>query len=145
MRPGRGGGHTGQRSRAHALDSRGTGGPTQWVLGALPSRVKRLWREAYHSPPSKDEVKNMWNYTPFPPHTSSWRAPCSRLLPVSYHGYMGSIPVTSCEICGEQCAIVAGFLRVLLFPLSILTPPTASYSLILLSYDATMSPYGRRR
>jgi hypothetical protein len=32
--------------------------PTQWVLGALTSGIKRLGREADHSPPSNAEVKN---------------------------------------------------------------------------------------
>jgi hypothetical protein len=39
--------------------------PIQWVPGALSlgGGVKRLGREADHSPPSSAEVKNEWNYT----------------------------------------------------------------------------------
>jgi hypothetical protein len=37
-------------------------------------------------------------------------------------------PVRSCGICGVQRGTRAGFLRVLGFPLPILTPSTASYS-----------------
>jgi hypothetical protein len=40
-------------------------GPTQptiqWVPGALSLRVKQLWCEANHSPPSSVKVKNVWN------------------------------------------------------------------------------------
>jgi len=32
--------------------------PIQWVLGALSLGLKRLWREADHSPPYSAEVKN---------------------------------------------------------------------------------------
>jgi hypothetical protein len=35
--------------------------PIQLVLGALSLGVKRLGREANHSPPSSAEVKNAWN------------------------------------------------------------------------------------
>jgi hypothetical protein len=34
--------------------------------GAVPLRVKRLQREAGHSPPSSAEVKNAWSYTSTP-------------------------------------------------------------------------------
>jgi hypothetical protein len=37
--------------------------PIQWVPGALSLGVKRLGREADHSPPSSPEVKNAWSYT----------------------------------------------------------------------------------
>jgi hypothetical protein len=37
--------------------------PTQWVQGAVSLGVKRLEREADHSPPSNAEVKNEWSYT----------------------------------------------------------------------------------
>jgi hypothetical protein len=51
--------------------SRTTPGPTwppiQWVPGALSLGVKRLGREADHSPPSSFEVKNAWSYTSTPP------------------------------------------------------------------------------
>jgi hypothetical protein len=36
--------------------------PIQWVLGTLSLAVKRLVREADHSPPSSAEVKNAWSY-----------------------------------------------------------------------------------
>jgi hypothetical protein len=42
----------------------------QWVPGAPSLRVKRLRREAYHSPTSNAEAKNAWSYT-FTPSTSS--------------------------------------------------------------------------
>jgi hypothetical protein len=45
--------------------------PIQWVPGALSSGVKRPGREADHSPPSSDEVKNAWGYTSTP-NISSW-------------------------------------------------------------------------
>jgi hypothetical protein len=41
--------------------------PIQWVLGALSQVIKRLRREAGHSPPSSAEVKNAWSYTSTPP------------------------------------------------------------------------------
>jgi hypothetical protein len=41
--------------------------PIQWVPGAPSLGVKRLWREADHSPPSSAEVKNSWSYTSTPP------------------------------------------------------------------------------
>jgi hypothetical protein len=41
--------------------------------------------------------------------------------------------VRSCGICGEQNGTGADFLRVLRLPLSILIPPTAPYSLSILS------------
>jgi hypothetical protein len=31
--------------------------------GALSPGIKRLWREADHSPPTSAEVKKMWIYT----------------------------------------------------------------------------------
>jgi hypothetical protein len=40
--------------------------PIQWVPEALSLGVKRLGREADHSPPSSAEVKNAWNYTSTP-------------------------------------------------------------------------------
>jgi hypothetical protein len=36
--------------------------PIQWVTGALLMRVKRLRREADHSPPSSAEDKSAWSY-----------------------------------------------------------------------------------
>jgi hypothetical protein len=42
---------------------------TQWVTGALSPGVKRLGREADHSPPSTTEVKKSGAMPP--PHTSS--------------------------------------------------------------------------
>jgi hypothetical protein len=41
--------------------------PIQWVPGALSLEVKRLGREADHSPPNSTEVKNAWSYTSTPP------------------------------------------------------------------------------
>jgi hypothetical protein len=52
-----------------ATVSRTALGPTQpipWVLGALSLGVRRLGREADHSPPPSAEVKNAWNYTSTP-------------------------------------------------------------------------------
>jgi hypothetical protein len=40
--------------------------PIQRVLGALSLGVKRLWREADHSLPSRAEVKSAWSYTSTP-------------------------------------------------------------------------------
>jgi hypothetical protein len=40
--------------------------PIQWVPGVLSLGVKRLGREADHSPPSSTEVKNAWSYTSTP-------------------------------------------------------------------------------
>jgi len=46
-------------------------GPTypsiQWITESLSLGVKRLGREADHSP-SCPEVKNAWTYTPTPPY-----------------------------------------------------------------------------
>jgi hypothetical protein len=41
--------------------------PIQWVPGTLSLGVKQLGREADHSPPSRNEVKNAWSYTSTPP------------------------------------------------------------------------------
>jgi hypothetical protein len=41
--------------------------PIQWVPVALSLRIKRLGREADHSPPSSAEVKNSWSFTSNPP------------------------------------------------------------------------------
>jgi hypothetical protein len=37
--------------------------PIQWLPGALSLGIKRLGREAAHSPPSTAEVMNAWSYT----------------------------------------------------------------------------------
>jgi hypothetical protein len=63
-------------------------GPTQppflGVPGILSPGVKRLRREADHSPPSSAEVKNAWRYTSTP-NTSLWRG--ARLsAPYLLHG-----------------------------------------------------------
>jgi len=42
--------------------------PIQWATGALSLGVKRQGREAYHSPPSATEVKQVWSYTFTPPY-----------------------------------------------------------------------------
>jgi hypothetical protein len=42
---------------------RSTQPPIEWVPGALSPGVKRLEREADHSPPTSAEVKKMWIYT----------------------------------------------------------------------------------
>jgi hypothetical protein len=47
--------------------------PIQWVLGALSMGVKWPGREAAHSPPSCEDVKNGGAVPPFL-HTSSWHA-----------------------------------------------------------------------
>jgi hypothetical protein len=48
--------------------------PIQWVPGALSLGVKRLGREADHSPPSSAEVKNAWSCTPTPQYVfMAWR------------------------------------------------------------------------
>jgi len=41
--------------------------PFQGVTGAVSLGVRRLGREADHSPPSSSEVKNAWSYTYTPP------------------------------------------------------------------------------
>jgi len=41
--------------------------PTEWLQEALTPGVKRLGREADHSPPSSAEIKNAWSYTSTPP------------------------------------------------------------------------------
>jgi hypothetical protein len=46
--------------------------PIQWVLEALSLEIKRSGREADHSLPCSDDIKNVWSYTSTP-HTSSWR------------------------------------------------------------------------
>jgi hypothetical protein len=42
--------------------------PIQWVPGALSPGIKRLGREADHSPPISAEVKKTWLYTAISPH-----------------------------------------------------------------------------
>jgi hypothetical protein len=41
--------------------------PIQWIPGALSVALKRPAREADHSLPSRDGVKNAWSYTFTPP------------------------------------------------------------------------------
>jgi hypothetical protein len=41
--------------------------PNQWVLRALAAGVKRPEPESDDSPPSSDEVKNVWSYISTPP------------------------------------------------------------------------------
>jgi hypothetical protein len=45
-----------------------TQSPIQWVLGALSLGVKRLWREADHSPPSSAESRMCGVIHPLPPY-----------------------------------------------------------------------------
>jgi hypothetical protein len=47
--------------------------PIQWVPGALSLGVKRLGREADHSPPSSAEVKECVELYLHSPNTPSWR------------------------------------------------------------------------
>jgi hypothetical protein len=47
--------------------------PMQWVLGAISLGVKRLGREADHSPPSSAEVKECVELYLHSPNTTSWR------------------------------------------------------------------------
>jgi hypothetical protein len=42
--------------------------PIQWVPGAISPGVKRLEREADHSPPASAEVKKMWIHCPIRLH-----------------------------------------------------------------------------
>jgi hypothetical protein len=63
------------RGRFFCFSSSSALGPTQppiqWVPGALSPDVKRLEREADHSPSSGAEVKNAWSYTSTP-HFMAW-------------------------------------------------------------------------
>jgi hypothetical protein len=43
--------------------------PIQWVQVALSSGVKQRGREADHTSPASDEVKEMWIDTSTPPYT----------------------------------------------------------------------------
>jgi hypothetical protein len=43
--------------------------PIQWVPRALSRELKKLGREADHSPPSNAEFKNEWSYTPLPQYS----------------------------------------------------------------------------
>jgi hypothetical protein len=45
--------------------------PIQWVSGDLSPWIRRLGREADHSPPTSAEVKEIWSMHPLP-HTSLW-------------------------------------------------------------------------
>jgi hypothetical protein len=62
-----------QRLRAFLFTtvSRPALGPTQppmkWIPGFLSLGVKRPWREADYSPPSRAKVNNAWRYTSIPP------------------------------------------------------------------------------
>jgi hypothetical protein len=42
--------------------------PIQWVPGDISPDLKRLERDADHSPPSSAEVKKTWIYTSTPPY-----------------------------------------------------------------------------
>jgi hypothetical protein len=42
--------------------------PIHWVPRTISQGVKRLGREADHSPPTIAEVKKMWIYIPTPPY-----------------------------------------------------------------------------
>jgi hypothetical protein len=48
-----------------------TQAPIQWVPVDISPGIKRLGREADHSPPTSAEVKKKCNYVP---HTPSWRS-----------------------------------------------------------------------
>jgi hypothetical protein len=50
--------HTGSETLAYSYPV-----GTSWVLGALSPLVKRLEREADHSPKYSAEVRNAWSYT----------------------------------------------------------------------------------
>jgi len=41
--------------------------PIQCIPRAVIPEVKRPGREAYHSPPFRVEIKNVWSYTSTPP------------------------------------------------------------------------------
>jgi hypothetical protein len=58
---------------AYRLAVRQSQPPTQLVAGALSPEINLLGREANHSTPSSAKVKNVWSYTSYSPHTSSWR------------------------------------------------------------------------
>jgi hypothetical protein len=45
-----------------------TQSPIQWVSAAISLGVKRPGREADHSPPSSDKVKNAWRYASTDPY-----------------------------------------------------------------------------
>jgi len=47
--------------------------PSQWVRGALSLGIKRLGREADHSPAPSVEITNEWRHTSTPPIRPSWR------------------------------------------------------------------------
>jgi hypothetical protein len=55
-------------SKSSRLALGSTQPPIQWVPEALSPGVKRLGREADHSPPTSAEVKKMWIYTSTPPY-----------------------------------------------------------------------------
>jgi hypothetical protein len=53
-------------STASGPDLRPTQPHIQWGLGVFSLGLKQLGHEADHSPPSSDEVKNVWSYTSAP-------------------------------------------------------------------------------
>jgi hypothetical protein len=84
-------------------DLRPTQAPIQWVPVALSLGIKRLGREAGHSPPSSSEVKNAWSY--------------SSALPIGLHGgvlnlkntgtnlpFMDNSPCPYFRICELSCS-----------------------------------------
>jgi hypothetical protein len=55
-------------STSPRLTLRPTQSPIKWVLEVLPPGVKRLVREADHSPPTGAEIKETWIYASTSPH-----------------------------------------------------------------------------
>lgn len=49
--------------------------PMEWVSGAFSSRVKRLGREAHHSPPPSAEVRNTAAILPVGRSKQHWTYP----------------------------------------------------------------------
>jgi hypothetical protein len=65
----------GNFSLHHRIQNGSGSHPASYPIGTRGSfpGVKRLGREANHSPPSSAEVKNAWSYTSTPLNASSWR------------------------------------------------------------------------
>jgi hypothetical protein len=113
--------------------------PIQWVPGALSSEVKRLEREADHSPPASFEVKEMWIYTSFTDieHKNLIHIECDKYRPllINISGIIAlRITEVSCEFPQSFQAIAVVLLHIR--PRSYSSPYfSIRYSLINLSFE----------
>jgi hypothetical protein len=93
--------------------------PIQWALRAVSLGVKQPGCEADHSPQPSAEVMNIINDGVILPLGRAVAQAVSRWLSTA----AAQVCVrAACGVCGEQSGTGAGFLRVLRYPLPIISP-----------------------